>query len=280
MNQEQQHLIVFANNDISKITRLHVSNGQELASIRTACQLLYGLDENDTEYNHELHTLEGQEIDSILSPIQTFVKVTIKRPDVCCQQSALLAALCEWCNRYYGSQVYENLCSACYRGKLEGDIGYHPENQLLRIQREQQLKKNAFAEEVNKYVINDNQFQGLMNFMKRYVTTQMDPNWNSYEKATAIHNAMNQFGVDTGIENVVLSASQAHQLYPLLRAVCESWRIEHVLCARVVDKWNIDFNLMPVGECYYSRSPPRSVTEVISPQVMKLKVESTGFLRY
>ncbi len=267
---QNSSLITVVNHDFSALTRVPLSlNGLERASLQLYKQ---GLPQLSNCYRIE--DLEGRHIDmsAVLGGLNDSrhikaIKLVIlvdstqlkQERHVYCRESEALR-LCSWCMQYYGSAQTLNLCSVCHRFKVQyGHQCFDAREQQEILDREWKKTREKIELDVSRMVLNDDEFNHLKRLVRKTI-----PHRNVLcprEQAQVVDQLLSDFilsvqslSVDSSAELQQcrgLSARQASELYTLLRMDSENWRLEHVLCSRVADRWNITEREMKIGHCHY-----------------------------
>ncbi|CAF4570573.1 unnamed protein product [Didymodactylos carnosus] len=177
-------------------------------------------------------------------------------------------SLCEKCAKFYGLADENNLCSFCFdptRAEVKLRSTKRPQDPVEIKQRIDQL---ALSTE-------------LFDLLKQQLLSSIDDRSreakNDSRRLSLITNQkINQFGVDHEMENgVIFTAEQAKDLYNLsaFRIPFNDEQLEHLLCIRVIDNWNIDQEVMHVGHCYYgSYYRPSTPEDIHIPNFKQLKL--------
>lgn len=153
-------------------------------------------------------------------------------------------ALCRECNVYYRNEQEDNKCSYCF----------NPD----RIP--------------NNIVISDRLTEACVSMA---IT---DDNYKHVKLCVSSATSINRQEISTILESHILMAHHAHELYNLSvnKFKEESYILEHFLCCRVINFWNIDIDLMNIGYCYYTLNKPIPS----DPQFIKLPPGEAQIDRY
>jgi hypothetical protein len=167
------------------------------------------------------------------------------------------AKLCDWCQEYYA--IYD-LCSGCQLAKEKG-YTQHQKKEIRNIfyqMRSEELvnKKMMLDKDVHYLFIDDKDFKKLYSSLNK-----MAPNLTP----RILHNCL----IGMMPEKRYFSWQQVKKIFGLLHFLprkngdTNKFEYEVVLCQRVADYWNIEHNVMPVGECYFGSRMPTSIGEIV-----------------
>lgn len=172
--------------------------------------------------------------------------------------------LCSWCQEFYVN--CNDLCSGCNLGKQTG----YEKHQVKDVKRlfyqaksdDIENKKKMMDEKVYVRFLDEDIFTNILSAIKK-MSINLTPK--------VLHKILQ----DIMPEDTPFSWEQAKKLFSLLdfrtvsssgQQVSNKFDYECVLCERVIDYWNIDGKLMPVGYCYHGQKEvPTSIGEIQMP---------------
>lgn len=153
---------------------------------------------------------------------------------------------CNWCEKFEGHS--DGLCSWCHEAKLNGKTHRDLESIILAKRHELENKQKSLEEDLEKKLGNSIVSERLFKMCLKITTSSR--NSITPEK---LHRLLYDI---LSHNKAFLSWKQALTLYNCLHLAkyCDDMKnkLQHVLCSKVIDYWNIDVKLMPTGNCYYS----------------------------
>jgi hypothetical protein len=164
-------------------------------------------------------------------------------------------ARCIWCSDFY-SLHNDVLCSWCHEAKEKGYDVNNFKNYICEKKESIILEKKNKVIEITKSISDRFLSSGDFESLKNLFTSQNRFSLSSIEKLeTLISNFLKS-------RQSYLSAQQAKSL-----RLCMIYKLsehdidftkehEYLLCSKVLNYWDIDFEIMPYGYCKYSAIRP------------------------
>lgn len=167
---------------------------------------------------------------------------------------------CYKCKKYYAYTKFNNLCSKCCLEKYPNKVNITRKNHLsISKEEENKLIENNTIPESNplyKYLIKNLNKYGKKKDIMKHVAEMLYMICYTLQKS--------------------LSAKQAALIYNLTKKEKKDkneYKIQHLLCGFIYDRWNIDSKKNgSIGYCYYNISKPRKNTSYINNSVAMIPV--------